>query len=271
MLCVFIHKLKICLKKKKSCFFPAPQHHSKPADVPQLCVRTCGGSIGSSRTFPFLSSGLDFTSLMGLKMMIPGADQRYSNTLAVSVVEGQTDRDDRISKMLNTSSDLATVIACGHKRPSSCGRWDVIRLCAWSRAAGTRRAGAAAGSGSLMCQTPLHTCSGDGDGESCGPKVPPTPHSSSPGAPEIEPRNDSEAPDTGTRSRVAQRRSAAEPTGPGAEQVLVGNCQQVLAPLVSLHNSTMLNEEKDLTVNANRQTSCDKKTWNMLKRENVKQ
>lgn len=37
--CLCFHpQVENLFKKKKSCFFPGPQHHSKPADVPQLRV-----------------------------------------------------------------------------------------------------------------------------------------------------------------------------------------------------------------------------------------
>lgn len=113
----------------------------------------------------------------------------------------------------------------------------MIRLCAWSRAAGTRRAGAASESVSLMCQTPLHTCSEDGDGESCGPKVPPPPSSSPTTAPRL---NHETTPKLQTRGRVAAWRCAVKGRRRPrhTERAEVGSCRQVAGPVWLLRNSS---------------------------------
>lgn len=192
--------------------------------------------------------------------MIPGADRLYSNTraeLSPWFRDRQT-RDDRISKMLNTSSDLATVVACGHRRLSSCGRWDVLRLCAWSWATGTWRAGAAAESGSLMCQTPLHTCSGDGDGESCGPKVPPNPHLRLPRRPRDW--TTYTTPKLQTRGWVAAWYSASAQGQLGLTQSKLWwetSCS-TFSVTAQQHNGIVCHSgEVDGTEKANRQASCD--------------
>lgn len=133
------------------------------------------------------------------------------------------------------SIPIRAVVASGHKRLSSCRRWEVIRLCAWSRAAGTRRAGAASENGSLMCHKHLSTHARKTETASPAGQKSLHPLFLSHNAPEIEPRNDSEAPDAGTSSCVAQRR--AEPTGTDTEKAELGNCRQVAAPLLSLHSS----------------------------------